>query len=403
MKLFGYDPEKTRKDFPMLSKPIIYFDNACMSLKPVQVIEKINEYYKEYTACGGRSSHRFSARVEEEVDKAREEVRKLINASGSKEVIFTRNTTEGINLVANSLGFNEGDEVLISDKEHNSNLIPWLKLRKKGIRLAVAETKEDGTLDIDDFRNKISEKTKLVSIAFASNIDGVTNPIKEIAKIAHKNSAKVRVDAAQAVPSRETDVKGLDADFLAFSGHKMLGPTGTGVLYGKEKLLEKMEQFIVGGETVKNSTHDGYEMEDLPMRFEAGLQDYAGIIGLGEACRYLKRIGMRNISEHEIKLNKMITDSLISNPKISVLGPPEAEKRSGVFSFNIKGINPHDVSRILDESKGIMTRSGMHCAHSWFNKRKINGSIRASLYLYNTEKEAQIFSDEIKKIANSLR
>ncbi|HLG23310.1 MAG TPA: cysteine desulfurase [Candidatus Nanoarchaeia archaeon] len=396
--LFSYNAEKTRKDFPILGKPIIYFDNACMSLKPVQVIDKINEYYNEYSACAGRSAHRFASRVEEEVDKSRNEVRKFINANKVEEIIFTRNTTEGINLVANSIGLKDGDEVIISDKEHNSNLIPWLKMRKKGIKLSIVNTKQDNTFDSEDFKSKISDKTKLVSVVFTSNIDGVTNPIKEISKIAHKNNALVLVDGAQAVPGSEVNVKELDVDFLSFSGHKMLGPTGTGVLYGKKDILEGMEQFIVGGETVLDSTHESYKIEELPMRFEAGLQDYSGIIGLGEACRYLTKIGLSNVKDHEVRLNKLVSDSLLKEPKISILGPKEAEKRNGVFSFNIKGMSPHDVSKILDSSKSIMTRSGMHCVHSWFNKRKLNGSVRASMYLYNTEEEANVFVDEVKKI-----
>ena len=395
---FDYNAEKTRKDFPILEKPIVYFDNACMSLKPIQVIDKINEYYKEYTACAGRSAHRFASRVEEEVDKSRNEVRKFINAGSAKEIIFTRNTTEGINLVANCLEFENGDNIIISDKEHNSNLIPWLKLSKKGIKVLIVATKEDGTLDMEDLKSKIDEKTKLVSIVFTSNVDGVVNPIKEIAKICRKNGSLVLVDGAQAAPSMNIDVKSLDVDFLAFSGHKMLGPTGTGILYGKEKALENLPQFIVGGETVTDSTHESYNMEELPMRFEAGLQDYAGIIGLGEACKYLKRIGMDHISKHEIKLNEIITEKLISNPRISVLGPKEAKKRSGIFSFNIKGMNALDISKMLDVSKGIMTRAGMHCVHSWFNKRRINGSVRASLYLYNTEEECNLFVNEVEKI-----
>src|SRR3989338_5692407 len=300
--IFSYNPKKIRKDFPVLSKPIIYFDNACMSLKPMQVIDKINEYYKEYTACAGRSAHRLALRVEEEVDKSRNEVKNLVSAGHTSEIIFTRNTTEGINIVANSLGFKEGDEIVISDKEHNSNLVPWLKLRSKGIKLKIVKSNPDNTFNLENFKKSLNEKTKLVSFVFTSNIDGVTNPIGEIAKIAHKNNSLVLVDGAQAVPSMEVDVRKLDADFLAFSGHKMLGPTGTGVLYGKKELLEGMEQFIIGGETVVDSTYTDYKMEELPMRFEAGLQDYSGIIGLGEACRYLKRVGMRKISEHETKL-----------------------------------------------------------------------------------------------------
>ncbi len=399
--IFEYNAEKARKDFPMLERKIVYFDNACMSLKPKQVIEKMNEYYTDYTACAGRSAHRLAAKVEEEVDKSRNEIRNFVNAKSASEIIFTKNTTEGINIVANSIGLDSGDEVIISDKEHNSNLLPWLKAGKSGVKVRICKTNDDGTFNIENFKKLFSKSTRLVSLVFTSNLDGVTNPIKEIAKISHDNNALLLVDGAQAVPSQEVDVGSLDADFLAFSGHKMLGPTGTGILYGKKQALEKMSQFIIGGETVKNSTYEGYEIEDIPMRFEAGLQDYAGIIGLGEACRYLKGIGMKNVSRHEIKLNRMITESLQSEKKIKVIGP-DAGKRAGIFSFNIEKMNPHDVSKILDNSRSIMTRSGMHCVHSWFNKRRLEGSVRASLYLYNTEDEAEIFIEEIKKIVKIL-
>src|SRR3989344_2288087 len=305
--MFGYNAEKIRKDFPVLKQPIIYFDNACMSLKPVHVLKKMEEYYTKYTACAGRSSHRLAAKVEEEVDLSRMEIKRFINAKSAKEIIFTRNTTEGINIVANSIGLKKGDEVLITDKEHNSNLVPWLKMRNKGVTLKIARTNPDGTLVIGHFSSLLGNKTKLVSVVFTSNVDGVTNPVKYISKIAHENGSLLLVDGAQAVPSMEVDVRNLDVDFLAFSGHKMLGPTGTGVLYGKESVLDKMEQFIVGGETVIDTTHESYKMEELPMRFEAGLQDYAGIIGFGEACRYLNNVGMKKISQHESVLNSIIT------------------------------------------------------------------------------------------------
>ena len=397
--IFGFNPESCRKDFAILSNPIIYFDNACMSLKPKQVVEKMLEYYNEYTACGGRSAHRFAARVEDEVLNARNEVRDFINAKDASEIIFTRNTTEGINLVANSFGLKEGDEVILSDKEHNSNLLPFLKLSKKGIKLKFVDSNRDNSFNLEKFEDCLSEKTKLVSVVYVSNIDGVANPIPEIVKLAHKNGAKVLADGAQAVPSIPVDVRKLNVDFLAFSGHKMLGPTGTGILYGKKPLLEQMDQFIIGGETVVDSSYDRYTMEGLPMKFEAGLQNYAGIIGLGEAVRYLKKVGIKRIHEHEIDLNKIITDSLSPNAKISIIGPTEAERRSGIFSFNIMGLDPLDVSKILDVSRGILTRGGTHCVHSWFNKHNLKGSVRASLYLYNTEEEAKIFAEEVKKIA----
>ncbi len=396
--MFELNPEKIREDFPVLKNKGIYFDSACMSLKPKQVIDKINEYYAEYTACAGRSIHAWSQRVELEIAKAREQVRKFINAK-EKETIITRNTTEGINLVANTLEFKQGDEVIVSDKEHNSNLLPWLKLRKKGIKVIVVPSRQDNTFDIEAYEKCFTDRTRLVSVVHTSNLDGVTNPVKEITKIAHKHNALCLVDGAQSVPHKEIDVKTLDIDFLSFSGHKMLGPTGTGILYGKKELLEKLDQFLVGGETVIDSTYDSYKPEEVPAKFEAGLQDYAGITGLGEACAYLKKIGLGRIENHETTLNRAITEALQTENKIRILGPAEAEKRGGIFSFVIEGIDIHHVSKMLDASRGIMTRSGTHCVHSWFNKHGMKGSVRASLYLYNTMQEVEAFVEEVKKIA----
>ena len=397
--IFGYNVDKIRQEFPILKKPIIYFDNACMSLKPKQVIDKINEYYTSYTACSGRSSHKFANEVGVQVAKSRNEVRKLINAKLTEEIIFTRNTTEGINLVANSFGLEKGDEIIISDKEHNSNLLPWLRLKEKiGIKVIVVDSNLDNTFNLENFEKCFSNKTRLVSVAHTSNLDGVTNPIKDIAEVTQQKNALLLVDGAQSVPGKEVDVKALGIDFLSFSGHKMLGPTGIGVLYGRIDLLEKLDQFIVGGETVIDSTYNDFKLEKLPNRLEAGLQDYTGIIGLSEACKFLKKVGLKKIENHGIKLNKLSTEALVNNENIELIGQLEPEKRSGIFSFNIKGKDMHHVSRILDTSKNIMTRSGAHCVHSWFNKHEMKGSVRASLYLYNTAEEVQVFVDEIKKI-----
>ncbi len=403
----GLNVEKIREDFPVMKreihgKPIIYFDNACMTMRPVQVIEKINEYYNEYPACGERSSHKLGKRVDEGVDQARESLKKFIGARHTKEVIFTKNTTEGINLVANTIDLNKGDVVLGTDREHNSNLLPWQKLASlAGTKHEIVDPNPDDTFSIENFEKKMSRDVKLVSIIHTSNVDGTTIPIKEVIKIAHDHKALVLVDAAQSIPHHDVNVRKLDADFLAFSGHKMLGPSGTGVLYGKEHLLKKMPPFMVGGGTVEDTTHTNATFDEPPDKFEAGLQNYAGIIGLGEAARYLMRIGKDNIQKHEIALNRRVTDGV--GDLVDIIGPNEPEKRSGIFSFNYKKVDSHEISMMLDEMENICTRAGAHCVHSWFNAHNINGSCRASFYFYNTPEECDKFVDTLKKVIDVVK
>ena len=394
---------KIREDFPILNnpkKPVIYFDNACMTLRPKQVIEKMNEYYYEYPACAERSHHKLGKRATEEYNNARAIIRKFINAKSDKEIIFTKNTTEGINLVAKSFGFRRDDCIISTDKEHNSNLLPWQMIaREKGLHRESVSTRNG--FDMTTFEQllkkaKSSNNRTFVSIVHTSNLDGTSTPVKEIINTAHKYDAMVMLDGAQSVPHTPIDVKKLDVDFLAFSGHKMLGPSGTGVLYGKEELLKKLSQYNVGGETVDDSTYDDATFAQLPKRFEAGLQDYGGFIGLGAAAEYLKRY-IDDIHEHEIKLNRIVTEGL--KQQVDILGPEDPKLRSGIFSFNTKNkMDFHEVALMLDSYANIMIRSGRHCVHSWFNANKIDGSARASLYLYNTEDEARLLVEKLKEI-----
>lgn len=396
--IFGYSPEKIRKDFPALDKGMIYLDNACMSLKPVQVIEAMNEYYKEYPSCGGRSSHAWAMHVEEKVAEARIRVQKFLNARSADEIIFTRNTTESINLVARGLSLQAGDEIIISNKEHNSNLIPWLRLAKeKGIVLVVVPSNLDNTFSLEQFKRLLTKRTKLVSIVHVSNLDGVVNPVQEITTLAHKNKTRVLIDAAQSAAHMPLDVKKIGCDFLALSGHKMLGPTGTGVLYGTQDALAHLTPLVSGGGTVTSSAYDSFTEEKVPERFEAGLQDYAGIIGLGAACDYLKKIGLSAIEKHEQKLNRIVSEQLLKETWVEIIGPQNYRKRSGIISFNIKGLDPLNVARLLS-TQNIAVRGGMHCVHSWFNARKLRGSVRASFYLYNTEAEAHAFVKAVQEI-----
>jgi cysteine desulfurase/selenocysteine lyase len=398
--------EKIKNDFPLLNKPVkekpvVYFDSACMSLKPKQVIEAMNEYYFDFPACSGRSSHKLGELVTKKIKEARRIVANFINAD-EQEIVFTRNTTEGINLLANSLDLKNRDLVLTTDKEHNSNLIPWQMLtKKKGIRHEIVKSNDDGTFNLEKYKELI-RGAKLVSMVHTSNLDGTTIPAKEIIKIAHENGALVFLDAAQSAPHKKINVKDLDVDFLAFSGHKMLGPTGTGVFYGKYNLLEKLEPFMVGGDTVEYSTYTDHRMLEAPEKFEAGLQDYAGIIGLGEAVNYLETIGFDNIKEQELKLNSYITEEINKLPKIKIIGPNDSTLRSGIISFYIDGTDMHQVALMLDEMSGIMIRSGQHCVHSWFNDKKIKNSARVSLYFYNTMEEAEEFISGLNKIIKIL-
>lgn len=403
------DMEKIRADFPVLQlqfkgKPIIYFDNACMSLRPKQVIEAMNEYYFKYPACAGRSAHKLGDMVTKKYHDARATMAKFINASKPDEIIFTRNTTEGINLVTHSFDFNPSDIVITSDREHNSNLLPWQILAKrKGIKHEIVFSKNDTTFDLDAFERKVKEagnKLKLVSMVHTSNLDGYTIPIKDVIEIAHEAGALVMIDGAQSVPHKKVDVRKLDIDFLAFSGHKMMGPSGIGVLYGKFELLKQLQPFLLGGDTVKNSTYDSCVLLDPPEKFEAGLQNYASAIGLAAAAEYLRKIGQDNVEQREMELNKIITNGIKDIKGLRILGPPAPEQRGGIVSFTIEGIPPHDIALMLDETANIMIRSGAHCVHSWFNAHNmLNGSARASLYLYNTKEEAEKFVETLNEVA----
>lgn len=400
--------EKIRRDFPALDKKqtkktIVYFDTACQSLRPQAVIEAVNRYYQQEPACSGRSMHQWAAAVTREVDQARERIARFLNASRPQEIIFTRNTTEGINLVANTFPFQAGDVVLISDKEHNSNLIPWqMQVKRRGIVLKVIPTQPDNTFNMGAFDAMLDERVKLVALGFTSNLDGVTIPAAIIIKKAHEKGARVLLDAAQTAPHHPIDVRALDVDFLALSGHKMLGPSGTGVLYGKYALLESLPAFLVGGDTVANSTYTDCDFLPPPEKFEAGLQDYAGIIGLGAAVEYLQRIGFDAIRKQETLITQTLSEQLRDVPGLKIIGPEDPALRGGITTFYIENIDSHRVALMLDQMANILVRSGQHCVHSWFNSRQIKGAVRASAYFYNTLEEASLLADCIKKVRKVL-
>jgi len=402
------DIDKIRQDFPILSKKIdgksfIYFDSACTSLKPKKVIDAILAYYTEYTGCAGRSVHKFATRTTEEFEKAREKVAKFINAKRPEEIIWTKNTTEAINLVSHSFKFNKGDKVLTTNLEHSSGLMPWqLRAEKGDIVLDFVLCDNEGEFNIEEFKRKIDKKTKLVSVIHVSNVTGTKAPLEEIIKIAHENGSLVLVDGAQSVPHYPMDVRKLDIDFLAFSGHKMCGPTGIGCLYGKYDLLKELQPFIIGGETIRDADLKYHVLEEVPQRFEGGIQHYAGAIGLGAAVDYLSSIGMKNIENYEKELTKLLIEGLLTVPKIDLLGPKDYKKKGALAAFNIKGMEPHDVAIMLDE-QNIFVRSGMHCAypiHKFLHENK--GSARASLYFYNTKEEVKTFIEKLNNIAKTL-
>ncbi|MCP8316762.1 MAG: cysteine desulfurase [archaeon] len=398
------DVEKIRQDFPIFyqkfkGKPLIYLDNAATSQRPNQVVDAMNDYYQRYNATIHRAVYELGEEATNAYEGAREKVAKFINAN-PKEIIFVRNATEAINLVAYSWGrsnIREGDKILLTLMEHHSNIVPWQLLAKeKRARLEFVDIDDEGLLKMDDFEKFMNEGIKFMGLVHASNVLGTINPVKEMVNYAHKNGTLVLVDAAQSVPHMPVDVHEIDCDFLAFSGHKMLGPTGIGVLYGKRELLEEMNPFLGGGDMIREVHLREASWDDLPWKFEAGTSNVAGAIGLGAAVDYLNKIGMKNIREHEKELTRYALDKMTKIKGIRIYGPKDVKVRGGVISFNLGDIHPHDLASILD-GEGIAVRAGHHCAQPLMERLGVNGTTRASFYVYNTEREVDSLVNALEK------
>jgi len=401
-----FDVRKIREDFPILKSGVIYLDSTASSLTPEPVLQRMLDFYREYRANVERGVHRLAVRASEEYERARSKVADFIKAKSDSEIVMTRNTTEGINLVASGLKWRKGDKIVTSVLEHHSNFIVWLRVKDKhGAHVEVVMPRKPvvkGLLHPVDFEKVVDDKTRLVAITHVSNVLGVITPVKEIAEIAHEHGALVLIDGAQSVPHMRVDVQKLGCDFLAFSGHKMCAPTGSGVLYMREEVAKEVEPAYIGGGTIEEVDVDHYKLVEGPARFEAGTPDVAAAIGLGAAVDYLNKIGMENIERHEKLLTKQMYDGLTEIPKVEVYGP-EPEHRVGIIPFNVADLNPHDVALALDVSANIMVRSGHHCAQP-LSKTVIckPGTVRASAYLYNTKEEIEKLVSAVKEIAETL-
>lgn len=400
-----YQIEDVRKDFPILSKtiynkPLVYLDNAATTQKPLSVIEAMNNEYLNVNSNVHRGVHWLSQQATELHESARETLRKFINAKSTNEIIFTRGTTESINLVASSFveGFmNAGDEVIVSEMEHHSNIVPWqLQMARKGIALKVAPIDDEGNLDMEAFKKLFSERTKLVSIAHVSNVLGTVNPIDEIIQFAHSQGVPVLVDGAQSAPHFAIDVQAMDCDFFALSGHKMYGPTGIGVLYGKEEWLDRMPPYQGGGEMIETVSFDKVTFEKPPLKFEAGTPDYVATHGLATAVDYLLDLRMDNIQKHEAMLTKYAMEQLSTIKDIRFIGTPR--QKDAVVSFLVGDIHPFDLGTLLDRL-GIALRTGHHCAQPLMQRLGIQGTVRASFGLYNTKEEIDVLVKGIERVA----
>ena len=396
--------DKLRGDFPtMESDKGVYLDSSCQSLRPRQVIDAVTEYYTKYPACGGRSVHHMSNEVSLRVDEAREAFCRFLNGEDPSHFVFTRNTTEALNTVAFGIGLSKGDAVVTTDTEHNSNYVPWLRLRDTvGSTLRYSRSGEEGVFDIEAFKTAMGKDVKVVSVGQVSNVTGCEVPVRDIADIAHEFGAVVIADGSQAAPHIPVDLRSLGVDFYALSVHKMLGPSGMGILYGRPGILEELSLPNYGGGTVGLVTYDSFTVAPVPDRFEAGLQDYAGIIGSKAAVEYLERVGMDNIARYDSELLRYMMSSVEDVKGLSIVGPSDPSLRRSVFSFNIEGLGAHDVAMMLDSIDGIMIRSGMHCAHSYFDSRGIHGSARASVYLYNNRTDIDRFAAALGKVADTF-
>ena len=400
------DAKKIKQDFPILfqtvnDEPLIYLDNAATSQKPKQVLEAIQHYYEFDNANIHRGVHTLAERATSAYEAAREKLRRFINAASTKEVLFTRGTTTGLNWVAVGFGdlvVEEGDEIYITPMEHHSNVVPWQQLAKrKKAKLVYLPLTADGFVDIEKSAEVITAKGKILAVCHSSNVLGITNPIKELAALIHQQNGYIVVDGAQSTPHMKVDVQALDADFYAFSGHKMLGPTGSGVLYGKEALLEKMEPVEFGGEMIDFVYDQESTWSVLPWKFEAGTPNIAGGIGLGAAVDYLEAIGMDAIEAYEKEMVRYVLPKLQAIEGITVYGPADPEKHTGVITFNLEGIHPHDLATAFD-MEGIAVRAGHHCAQPLMRYLDVSSTARASFYFYNTFEEADQFIASLYKI-----
>jgi cysteine desulfurase/selenocysteine lyase len=406
------DINKIREDFPILKRKIntntlVYFDNAATSQKPVQVINAIVDFYANHNANVSRAVHSLSQEATEMQNQARQKIADFINAKESKEVVFVRGTTESINLVAYSLGlhaFQKDDEILVSVMEHHSNIVPWDIISKlSGLKIKYVNVGADGALDYTDFESKLSKKTKLVSLTHVSNVTGAINPIKKIARTVHDFGALMMVDGAQSVPHLPVDVRDLDVDFLAFSGHKMLGPTGIGVLYGKADVLEGMAPFQGGGSMISDVSFNQAQercrvsFNELPFKFEAGTPDTSGIIGLGAAIDYLEGIGMAEVWMHEKQLTEYTLKRMQELKNVTIYGHSETSLSGGIVAFTVEGLSSHDIALFLDNF-GVAIRSGFHCAQPLHQVFRLQSSARASFYIYNTFEEIDRLVDVLGQV-----
>lgn len=399
----GFNAEAIKQDFPILDQivndeALVYLDNAATTQKPKQVLAAIEDYYLRDNANVHRGVHTLAERATAAYEAARERVRSFIHAASSREILFTRGTTTSLNWVAQFAAerLQPGDEVLVSIMEHHSNVIPWQEAcRKTGAKLVYVYLK-DGALDMGDFRAKLNERTKFVSLAHASNVLGVINPIKEIAQLVHQQGALLVVDGAQSIPHMKIDVQDLDVDFFAFSGHKMAGPTGIGVLYGKEELLEQMSPVEFGGEMIDFVYEQEATWKELPWKFEAGTPNMAGAIGLAAAIDYLEDLGMDAIAQHEQDLIAYVFSKLQAVEGLTIYGSQDLAQRSGVIAFNLDGLHPHDVATALDY-EGVAVRAGHHCAQPLLTYLQVPATVRASFYIYNTYADCDKLVDALEK------
>ena len=398
------DVDAIRGDFPTIRSNLgIYMDSACQSLRPDSVIRAITDYYENYPACGGRSVHSMATRVSVAMDEARETLARFFGTDDPDCYVFTKNCTEGLNTAAFGLGLGRGDVVVTTDSEHNSNHVPWLTLQDSvGIERRIVRSGQDGMFDLEAFHRAMDRRVRVVSVQHASNVTGCSVPVRAVAEIAHDFGATVVIDGAQAAPHMPVDLERIDADVYCMSIHKMLGPSGMGVMYGKREVLERMRPLALGGGTVGLTTYDSVNLAPVPDRFEAGLHDYAGIVGTRAALDYLSKVGMYEVMRWDRDLMRRIVSNLEDVRNLHVVGPEDPDSRGSVFSFNIDGLGAHDIAMMLDSMAGVMIRSGMHCAHPFYVSRGIDGSARASTYLYNTPGEIDIFTDTVRTIAETF-